>query len=122
MPIVTHAPKSVFPCWGKISLMGHSDIYGYFEEYIPGILKCTIPALEESEGIAEYPDRTCKLHAPAQPEQIELPPLGGPAYYNFKVLTEEHVMSHLRAWRPTREIEVTYKERPEDEDDEDLPI
>ncbi len=87
--------EGLLPAWGKLERMGHVVDYGYFESMGQGTARCMSPAVAASGG---------KLALPAK---VALPPLGGPAFYGFTVLTEAEVRrarARARLWEADVEI------------------
>lgn len=93
--------KDIFPCWGEHSRMGHKVVYGHFSPGPGETVICRIPAQEEDDDNEATPADTLVL------------PMGGPAFYGFRLLDEAKVLTLLRDRRPrkykpyTRQIGVS---------------
>ena len=75
---------SIFPCWGLHQRMGHTILYGHFEQGPGDTAICTMPSMAESD------DRT------GFEAQRHIVPMSGPAFFGFQVLTEDAVMAVIR--------------------------
>ena len=81
----------LFPCWGQHSRMGHNVIVGRFEA-MPGSTTaiCVTPALDAD------PER----FRIGTPEDVQVVPMDGPAFFGFRVLSEDAARRILRDSQP----------------------